>query len=114
MAGKDYYGILGGNRGAREQEIKQAYRRLARRHPPDGKPGDQAAEEKFKQINEAFEVLSNKEKRQKYDQFGDQWQYADQFAQAGGRQQAPPQWDFGFCGRGGGVQAGGGGVQSGD
>ena len=92
MAGKDYYSILGVNRSASEREIKQAYRRLARRHHPDVNPGDKSAEEKFKQINEAYEVLSDKEKRQKYDRFGDQWQYADQFAQAG-RQQAP-NWDF--------------------
>jgi len=88
MAGKDYYSILGIERSASEREIKQAYRRLARKYHPDVNPGDQSAETKFKQINEAYEVLSNKEKRQKYDQFGDQWQYADQFAQAGW-QQAP-------------------------
>ncbi len=88
MAGKDYYSILGVKRGASEQEIKQAYRRLARKHHPDVNPGDKTAEARFKEINEAFEVLSDAEKRRKYDQFGDQWQYADQFARAGG-QQAP-------------------------
>jgi len=88
MAGKDYYSILGVNRDASEREIKQAYRRLARKYHPDVNPGDKSAEARFKQINEAYEVLSDKEKRQKYDQFGDQWQYADQFAQAGW-QQAP-------------------------
>ena len=93
MAGKDYYSILGVNRSASEREIKQAYRRLARKYHPDVNPGDKSAEEKFKQINEAYEVLSDKEKRQKYDQFGDQWQYADQFAQAGWQQ--APGWDFG-------------------
>ena len=93
MAGKDYYSILGVNRSASEREIKQAYRRLARKYHPDVNPGDKSAEAKFKQINEAYEVLSDKEKRQKYDQFGDQWQYADQFAQAGGQQ--APGWDFG-------------------
>ena len=92
MAGKDYYKILGVSRGASEREIKQAYRRLARQYHPDVNPGDKSAEARFKQINEAFEVLSDKEKRQKYDQFGDQWQYADQFAQAGGQQ--APGWDF--------------------
>ena len=92
MAGKDYYSILGVNRDASEKEIKQAYRRLARRHHPDVNPSDKSAEQKFKQINEAYEVLSDKEKRRKYDQFGDQWQYVDQIAQAG-RQQAP-RWGF--------------------
>ena len=92
MAGKDYYSILGVSRDASEREIKQAYRRLARKYHPDVNPGDKSAEAKFKQINEAYEVLSDKEKRQKYDQFGDQWQYADQFARAGWQQ--APSWDF--------------------
>ena len=92
MADKDYYSILGVNRGANEREIKQAYRRLARRYHPDVNPGDKSAEAKFKQINESYEVLSDKEKRQKYDQFGDQWQYAEQFAKAGWQQ--APSWDF--------------------
>jgi len=92
MAGKDYYSILGVNRNASEREIKQAYRRLARKYHPDVNPGDKSAEGKFKQINEAYEVLSDKEKRQKYDQFGDRWQHADQFAKARGQQ--APFWDF--------------------
>jgi len=93
MAAKEYYSILGVNRNASEREIKQAYRRLARKYHPDINPGDKSAEEKFKQINEAYEVLSDKEKRRKYDQFGDQWQYADQFAQA--HQERTPFGDFG-------------------
>ena len=80
MASKNYYDILGVKRDASEKEIKQAYRRLARKYHPDVNPGDKSAEAKFKEINEAYEVLSDKEKRQKYDRFGDQWQYADQFA----------------------------------
>jgi molecular chaperone DnaJ len=96
MAGKDYYSILGVKRDASEQEIKQAYRRLARKYHPDVNPGNKSAEAKFKEINEAYEVLSDKEKRQKYDQFGDQWQYADQFAKAGG--QRGTYWDFGSGG----------------
>ena len=72
MAGKDYYNILGVSRNASAQEIKQTYRRLARKYHPDVNPGDKSAESKFKQINEAYEVLSDKEKRQKYDQYGDQ------------------------------------------
>ncbi len=99
MAGKDYYRILGVNRNASEREIKQAYRKLARQYHPDVNPGDKSAEAKFKQINEAYEVLSDKEKRGKYDQFGDQWPYADQFAQA--HQQPTP---FGGFGQGGGVR----------
>jgi len=93
MAGKDYYQILGVSRNASEKEIKQAYRRLARKHHPDLNPGDKSAEAKFKEINAAYEVLSNAEKRKKYDQFGDQWEYAEQFAKAGGQERV--QWDFG-------------------
>jgi len=92
MAGKDYYNILGVNRNASEREIKQAYRKLARQYHPDVNPGDKSAEEKFKQINEAYEVLTDKENRKKYDKYGDQWQYADQFEKAGWQQ--APGWDF--------------------
>jgi len=92
MAKRDYYETLGVKRNASEQEIKQAYRRLARKHHPDVNSGDKSAEAKFKEINEAYEVLSGKETRKKYDRFGDQWQHADQFARAG-RQQTPA-WDF--------------------
>ena len=93
MAGKDYYSMLGIKRDASEQEIKRAYRRLARKHHPDVNPDTKSAEARFKEINEAYEVLSDKEKRQKYDQFGDQWQHADQFTRAGGQRSTV--WDFG-------------------
>lgn len=96
MAGKDYYQILGVNRNASEKEIKQAYRRLARKYHPDLNPGDKSAEAKFKEINTAYEVLSSADKRKKYDQFGDQWQYAEQFAR--GRGQGKVRWDFGSGG----------------
>ena len=93
MPDNNYYDILGVRRDASEPEIKRAYRRLARKYHPDVNPGDKSAEARFKKINEAYEVLSDKETRKKYDRFGDQWQYADQSARAG-RQQAPS-WDFG-------------------
>jgi len=96
MAGKDYYNILGVSRGASDKEIKQAYRRLARKYHPDVNPADKSAEAKFKEINAAYEVLADKEKRQKYDQYGDKWQYADQFEKAGGQQSM--HWDFGKSG----------------
>ena len=67
---RDYYEVLGVSKGASEEEIKKAYKKLARKYHPDMNPGDKEAEEKFKEINEANEVLSNPDKRQKYDQFG--------------------------------------------
>lgn len=70
MAEKDYYKILGVDRNASEEEIKRAFRRLARKWHPDVNPGNKDAENKFKEINEAFEVLSDPEKRAAYDQFG--------------------------------------------
>jgi len=92
MAKKDYYAILGVKRGASDKEIRQAYRRLARKYHPDVNAGDKAAEAKFKEINAAYEVLSNGEKRRKYDLYGDQWQYADQFEQA--RRQGGQRWSW--------------------
>src|SRR5690606_36554274 len=75
----DYYKVLGINKNATAAEIKKAYRKLARKLHPDLNPNDKAAQEKFQQINEANEVLSDPEKRKKYDQYGKDWQHADAF-----------------------------------
>ena len=72
----DYYKILGVPRGADETEIKSAYRKLARKYHPDVNPGDKSAENRFKEVSEANEVLSDPEKRKFYDQFGDNWEAA--------------------------------------
>lgn len=79
---KDYYRILGVKRGADEKEIKSAYRRLARKMHPDVNPGDASAEERFKAISEAYDVLSDPHKRAQFDSFGDQWR---QYSQGGAR-----------------------------
>lgn len=79
---KDYYKILGVDRKAQEKDIKSAYRRLARKHHPDVNPNDKQAEARFKDIGEAYAVLSDPEKRSRYDALGPNWQ---QFAQAGTR-----------------------------
>ncbi len=101
---KDYYSVLGVGRSASEQEIKQAYRKLARKYHPDVNPGNTQAETRFKEINEAYEVLSDKSKRSKYDRFGSDWQRYEQVGNAGGFRSNPA---AGYGGRGG-FDAGGG------
>ncbi len=78
----DYYKILGIDKNATQEDIKKAYRRLARKHHPDLNPNDKNAKANFQQINEANEVLSDPEKRKKYDHYGKDWQQAEQFEQA--------------------------------
>lgn len=109
----DYYKALGVSKDATTEDIKKAYRKLARKYHPDLNPGDTAAHKKFQELNEANEVLSDPEKRKKYDQYGENWKHADQFEQAqrqGGYTTGQrPQGDFGdfggfsgFAGEGGG------------
>lgn len=84
----DYYKILGLTKGADEKEVKKAYRKLARKFHPDLNPNDSEAEKNFKQINEANEVLSDSEKRKKYDQYGKDWQHAEEFEKAKSQRQS--------------------------
>lgn len=100
----DYYKILGVEKDASEEAIKKAYRKLARKLHPDVNPNDKEANKKFQQVNEANEVLSDPEKRKKYDKYGKDWQHGEQYEQA--RQQPRSQYggaaDFeGFDGGGG-------------
>lgn len=97
---KDYYNLLGVPRSASERDIRAAFRRLARKHHPDLNPGQPDAAERFKEINQAHEVLSNAESRRLYDRFGDNWKQAQHFGQ-----QAPPganpfRWGPGTAGPG--------------
>ncbi len=81
---KDYYAILGVSKTASQEEIKQAFRKLARKYHPDVNPGNKQAEARFKEINEAYEVVSDPDKRKKYDQFGQYWKQAGQGFPSGG------------------------------
>jgi curved DNA-binding protein len=102
MEFKDYYSTLGVERSASDAEIKKAYRKLARKYHPDLNPGDKAAEAKFKDVNEANEVLGDPDKRKKYDELGANWRDYER------AQQAPPGGAGGWSG--GGPFGGGGGA----
>lgn len=88
MAYIDYYKILGVDKGASQDDIKKAFRKLARKYHPDLNPNDPSAKEKFQEINEANEVLSDPEKRKKYDEYGEHWKHADEFEAQKRAQQA--------------------------
>ena len=91
----DNYKILGVAKNASEQEIRRAYRSLARKYHPDLNPGDKEAEARFKEINEAYEVVSDTDSRRKYDLYGNQWKHADRFEQHRGRAGGSPADLFG-------------------
>lgn len=101
MAFIDYYNVLGLKKDASADDIKKAYRKLARKFHPDLNPDDKEAHQKFQQINEANEVLSDPEKRKKYDTYGEHWQHGEEYEKA--RQQQAQSGDFGggFGGFGG-------------
>ena len=91
MAFIDYYKVLGISKTATEKDIKKAYRKLARKHHPDVNPGNKEAEIKFKEANEANEVLSDPENRKKYDKYGKDWKHAEEFEKAQSQQRQQQQ-----------------------
>lgn len=93
---QDYYKLLGVDRNAKPEEISKAFKKLARKHHPDLNPGDKKAEEKFKEINEAYEVLKDPEKRKLYDQLGPDWKHGQQFS---GANQGFENMNFNFNGQ---------------
>jgi curved DNA-binding protein len=108
MAFIDYYKVLGVDKNATEKEIKNAYRKQARKHHPDLNPNNAEAERKFKEVNEANEVLSDPEKRKKYDKYGENWQHSEAYEQQA-RQQSQQRSYGGGPSFGGGFDFGGGG-----
>ncbi len=105
MAYIDYYGVLGVSKTATQDEIKKAFKKLARKYHPDLNPNDPNAKQRFQEINEANEVLSDPEKRKKYDAYGENWKHADEFEAQKQRYQQQ--------GRGGGFWSSGNGNFSG-
>lgn len=111
----DYYKVLGLDKNATKNDIKKAYRKLARKYHPDLNPNDTAAQKKFQQVNEAHEVLIDPEKRKKYDQYGKDWQHAEEFEKARSQQRQQQSYSSGgFGGAGTGGFGGAGGFEGGD
>ncbi|MGB7786641.1 MAG: J domain-containing protein [Salinimicrobium sp.] len=108
----DYYKVLGLDKSASKNDIKKAYRKLARKYHPDLNPNDKEAQKKFQQVNEAHEVLIDPEKRKKYDQYGKDWQHAEEFEKAKSQQQYQRQYSGGAGGGASGF--GGAGFEGGD
>jgi len=102
MEFKDYYATLGVTKASTEKEIKQAFRKLARKHHPDVNPGDKQAETRFKEINEAYEVLGDPAKRKKYDELGANWRMYEQAEAQGGPNPFAGRWNVNMGGGGGG------------
>jgi curved DNA-binding protein len=101
---KDYYATLGLAKSASDKEIKQAFRKLARKYHPDVNPGDKASEARFKEINEAYEVLGDAEKRRKYDELGANWRLYEQAQAQGGPNPFAGQWSANTGGGSGGFR----------
>ena len=104
MEFKDYYSTLGVTKASTDKEIKQAFRKLARKLHPDLNPGDKQAESRFKEINEAYEVLGDPAKRKKYDELGANWRAYEQAAAHGGPNPFAGQWNVNMGGQGGGFR----------